>query len=862
MYSVSSGFRTESRSIISNAQCTLTVDGTEIGGITDVTIMGSLGDSGALTVGAFVSKSLSFTCLSSSLPSLSMTDVIEVSLGYVVNGEKQVIPMGQFYTAPKYISHKNLLSVVQAYDQAWTLSDTYTSGLSYPTSALAVMTEIAAGAGITVKQNSAYSRLSQVTVHEALKGQYRGVIAGVAMLIGCNAMFDREGLLEFMPVNISETPVDSYTAAHYRNDTYILTSDEPIVFGQVTCTYTHEEEQDEESEITEESWTYSAVAGSRGLSIESQNIRSQAEVNRLGAYIVGSAGVSYYGYSLTLFGQPQLDLGDRITVLDPDGEEYEFLIASMTHNYTGAMTTAITAVIPEDDALEISGDNPTGSLTYAVSNAQAAADSAAVAAKNAHAAADDAMGAALAAHAAADDARDAADAAQGSADEAKASAKNANDYAARALGNLSTVQSVAETLTWIAQHGTMTLTTDTELDPTHVYFVEDPDGDYEISGRRYAVVPDPDVADLSSYYQLSIDESLNNYVGTHLALTGEGLWLIPDSTDGNRVLISTGSAGQAADMSVDIADNGELSLTNNSNIPVSFELTESGVLSYSTGPYETAEFTINSNGELVLERADSPYTAAGTYILDGDGVIVGAFLSNLAQIGPSSAAHTEIDSNGQRTYGADGSTILSQFTPTGSQIGRLADWHVELSPTELAFTPPTGSGSELVKILSGSSGYAQLLFSYEDSGYLYETYLCNGEVYMLRYNQSSQVDAYSSLTVDGLAVNDGNGESAFYGAGSITAGGHPSGLLAEEVTIASSLSVGHGNYKLTSKSVAKTGYTPLGIVGFRMGGAYQSFVNVYSSYLSGTTANFSLRNMHTTTDASVDLYATILYAKS
>lgn len=125
--------------------------------------------------------------------------------------------------------------------------------------------------------------------------------------------------------------------------------------------------------------------------------------------------------------------------------------------------------------------------------------------------------------------------------QAKASAENASEYAARALGNLSTVQNVTETLTWITAHGTMALTTDVTLDPTHVYFVIDPAGDYTVGGITYAIVTEPDADDLSSYYELSIDESLNNYVATHLAVDSEGLWLLPATSGTNKVLIATGA---------------------------------------------------------------------------------------------------------------------------------------------------------------------------------------------------------------------------------------------------------------------------------------------------------------------------------
>ena len=136
-------------------------------------------------------------------------------------------------------------------------------------------------------------------------------------------------------------------------------------------------------------------------------------------------------------------------------------------------------------------------------------------------------------------AKEAADSAEKSAESAQISADNANQYASRALGGLSTVQSVVETLNWITEHGTMTLTTDTALDPTHVYFVVDPSGDYVVGSTHYSIVSEPDADDLSTYYVLSIDESLQNYVGTHLALTSEGLWLLPE-TSNYKVLIATG----------------------------------------------------------------------------------------------------------------------------------------------------------------------------------------------------------------------------------------------------------------------------------------------------------------------------------
>lgn len=200
------------------------------------------------------------------------------------------------------------------------------------------------------------------------------------------------------------------------------------------------------------------------------------------------------------------------------------------------------------------------------------------------------------------DAQAAATQAQGDAAVAKDAADNASEYAARAFANLSTVQNITETLTWITQHGTMALTTDVVLDPTHVYFVQDAGGDYVVGGVTYAVVTEPDVADIGTYYELTIDESLNNYVGTHLALTSEGLWLVPEA-GGNKVLIATGGAGHTYE------DAGTYIIDENDNISAQF--LEDGTTIY--GPSNTliAHLGYGPGTDSGGGTSDAPYYTLG-----------------------------------------------------------------------------------------------------------------------------------------------------------------------------------------------------------------------------------------------------------
>lgn len=155
-------------------------------------------------------------------------------------------------------------------------------------------------------------------------------------------------------------------------------------------------------------------------------------------------------------------------------------------------------------------------------------------------AAENALANASRAKEAADSAQASASAAESAASAAVTAAGTAQTAADTALVSLSTVEDVVGVLNWITAHGTMTLTSDATVNPAHVYFVVDPTGDYVVGGTHYSIVSEPKDAELSTYYELTVDESVQNYVATHIVVDTEGLWIVPDA-GGNKVLIATGS---------------------------------------------------------------------------------------------------------------------------------------------------------------------------------------------------------------------------------------------------------------------------------------------------------------------------------
>lgn len=298
----------------------------------------------------------------------------------------------------------------------------------------------------------------------------------------------------------------------------------------------------------------------------------------------------------------------------------------------------------------------------------------------------------------AQEAKTSADNAERSAQSAQASANNASEYATRALGNLSTVQSVTETLNWITEHGTMTRTADTAIDPSHVYFIEDAQGDYVVGSTHYSTVSEPKVADLSTYYELSIDESLNNYVSTHLAVTSEGLWIIPDA-GGNRILIATGQ-GQT-------------------------------------------------------------YTTAGTYIIGAGGVILASFKANGAQIGKTEESHAEIGKryfklidSSKKEYvhfsdlrGDDGYyTNVETFVRDTQIIGRSGFQSITLTYPFTTLTVSWGSSSYEYP---ASQGY-ELRYSSSGSTYNYLvrflTPPANGDAIKIEYYITDDAETTKTVT--------------------------------------------------------------------------------------------------------------------
>ena len=575
--------------------------------LTDANIFGGISFSHDLnagdefTIGNTASASVMFTT-DTQLPLYSKD-----STNGTFTWTKDSTARGRYYITE--VTKQDGMYTVTAYD-AMSLLDVSITNLSitYPATASALATLIATYIGCTVQGTINNGTLSVASLDDDLS--IRALLSYIAEASGASVKIDGSDHLCFMyyassGITLTASDYVKINAADYTcsaiDNVTIFNSE-----GEIQATYG--------------SGGNSLFIGQNPFLEEATNSIAQTIYNQV-------SGFAYTPLTVDLFDESGLEVGTKATF-----GTIQTLVMSLSANENGATATSIgsdtraeynksvVVIANEARAIAIDTQSVASAAAGLLSDMQTAATAAGTTLTAIYATAEAADSVLSGMQAAATAAGTTLNGIYADAEAAKASAETASEYAARALGNLSTVQSVAETLTWITQHGTMTLTTDVALDPTHIYFVVDAGGDYVVGGVTYAIVTEPDVDDIGTYYELTIDESLNNYVGTHLALTSEGLWLLPASTDTNKVLIATG--------------------------------------------------------------AGSVYTTAGTYIIDSDGTtVLASFRADGATIGEDSdgQSRTEISTSGMQIIrNASGTDI--QLANLGYGLGQSQSGTVDSAP--------------------------------------------------------------------------------------------------------------------------------------------------------------------------------------
>lgn len=282
---------------------------------------------------------------------------------------------------------------------------------------------------------------------------------------------------------------------------------------------------DEEGEETEE------VSYTSGDPVNIEITNSYMTSQAFPSFAANLVGLQYRPGMVPLaLGDPRLEPWDTIQVTDLDGHEYIVPCMDINMTYDGGVQVLIEAPALQDEMqsegtvakamkIAVAAGNAAVNARKAAEQAERDAETAARAAEEAQNSAESAGRAASEASRKADAAANAAETAEREAAKAGNAAAQANSHANSALTQLSVVQDVIGTLDWITRHGTYTKTSDTAVDEDKTYFV------YDSVSQSYTAVAEPKAEALSDYYELSIDQALDNFIASHLSVTNEGLWV-------------------------------------------------------------------------------------------------------------------------------------------------------------------------------------------------------------------------------------------------------------------------------------------------------------------------------------------------
>lgn len=324
-------------------------------------------------------------------------------------------------------------------------------------------------------------------------------------------------------------------------------------------------------------------------------------------------------------------------------------------------------------------------------------------------------------------------------------------------------------------------------------------------------------------------------------------------------------------------------------IPSGAYVTEQTESAYKSNPTGGATLIRSDKVDIrVGTKTYSRFDGNGTTIYDGNGTaasnILGKFTAGEAQVGSGAtgSGNTKIVANelSMNSGSTKQASLRYDTTPvTFPVIGQKDSHRVVLAKAEEEKGVPNQATISSRLLASWDKNTEPLAFvtaehNENSSG---TTKDASATLYSFYDTQMALVQALTSKSEGASKINMLAGgiqiltdNFSVWSSGGITAGGLPSGLLAEEVSIVDNLSVTTTNPTAEgTKSVAKTGYTPIGIVGFRCVSASSSGTNgaygvISHAYLSGTnnaTANYRVRNCGAAT-MKVRIYFTVLYALS
>ena len=310
MYNVSENFNTLASSNNRTVSCKVLINGTEI----DPKLIVSLNFKEASSSGSNISLGE------------AISNVIELQIyktdiwlkgaeikPYISFDGNEYCPLGIFYASE--INKDKVYIDITAYDKMALLNEKYVPTVTFPCPLSKVISDIANQYDFTlVNSEFLYQQIENYNI-ECTVREMIGYIAGMG---GCNAKFNRDGRLQFK---------------FYKGSNIVL-EDEVFLDGQ--------------SDTSEDNYTISAlVSGSGDNELKIGNGKAITFVNPFItndhlSYIYDTyLPFSYRAAKVKYRGNPAIEIGDIITVIDTDSNSYKIPVMSQEFEFNGGLSATI-----------------------------------------------------------------------------------------------------------------------------------------------------------------------------------------------------------------------------------------------------------------------------------------------------------------------------------------------------------------------------------------------------------------------------------------------------------------------------------------------------------------------------------------
>lgn len=327
----------------------------------EIEIEESMSDSDSLSMGKSFCKELKLK-LYSPLKTLSYNNSqIEVFSKLKVGEDFETVKMGIFYPSEVKTENDYFTLEIVAYDFMGKLQEPYNPLVTLPTTPQDIIEDIASQYGFNIESGYDYGTEQISTIYECSVAEMLGYMAG---LKGENAIFNSEG---------------TFVYRWYKNGTTwedlgVLTWEDLGVMTWASLDgrqdssprdISREEQREDGLDINEGTFTISSiisgtednpliVGSGRGISFVNPYM-TQSILNNIGSSTIG---VSLYIGEVETFGNPMLEVGDKIYVQDKQGNYKEMFLANISWNFTGGCSSTLYSVGNPDAEVEFSSESP------------------------------------------------------------------------------------------------------------------------------------------------------------------------------------------------------------------------------------------------------------------------------------------------------------------------------------------------------------------------------------------------------------------------------------------------------------------------------------------------------------------------